>query len=231
MSRAERLLEVLQILRGYRRPVSGVTLASKIGVSLRTLYRDIASLRAQGAAIDGEAGVGYMLRPGFMLPPLMFPAEEIEALVLGSRWVADHGDDRLSAAARSALARISTVLPPERKGDIEASAMLVGPRAPIAVDRVDLAVVRDAIRNQRKLLIAYRDGGDIATDRIIWPFALAFFETRRILVGWCELRGDVRHFRTDRITTADPEERRYPTPRAELIRRWRESRGITRPWD
>lgn len=231
MSRAERLLDLLQMLRGHRRPVPGAILANEIGVSLRTLYRDIASLRAQGAAIDGEAGVGYVLRPGFVLPPLMFPTEEIEALVLGSRWVADHGDDRLSNAARSALARIATVVPPHRKADLEASALLVGPHPPIAADRVDLALLRNAIRNERKLVIAYRDAGDIATERTIWPFALAFFESRRILVGWCELRGNFRHFRTDRITTADPVDRRYPTPRAVLIQRWREAQGITRPWD
>ena len=106
MSRAQRLLDLIQLLRGYRHPVSGAVLAEALGISLRTLYRDIETLNAQGAHIDGEPGVGYVLRPGFMLPPLMFSEEEIEAIVLGSRWVADRTDAALSGAARSALAKI-----------------------------------------------------------------------------------------------------------------------------
>ena len=102
MSRAERLLDLIQVLRRYRQPVSGQRLADELGVSIRTLYRDIATLQGQGAAIDGEAGLGYVLRPGFMLPPLMFTEEEIEALVLGSRWVAKRSDARLGSAARNA---------------------------------------------------------------------------------------------------------------------------------
>ncbi len=99
-------------------PVSGRVLAEEIGVSLRTLYRDIASLQAMGASIEGEPGIGYVLKPGFLLPPLMFSPEEIEALVLGSRWVADRADDRLSGAARSALARIGAVLPDDLREDL-----------------------------------------------------------------------------------------------------------------
>src|SRR5437660_11613561 len=111
MSRAERLLELIQRLRSHRYPVSGASLAADLGISLRTLYRDIASLQAQGARIDGEPGVGYVLRPGFMLPPLMFSQEEIEALVLGSRWVAERTDAALKHAANNALAKIAAVLP------------------------------------------------------------------------------------------------------------------------
>lgn len=107
MSRAERLLDLMQVLRRHRGPVSGRHLAQETGVSLRTLYRDIASLQAQGAAIEGEPGLGYVLRPGFTLPPLMFREEEIEALVLGMRWVAARGDDPLAAAAGDALAKIA----------------------------------------------------------------------------------------------------------------------------
>ena len=103
MSRAQRLLDLIQVLRRHRRPVSGAALADELGVSLRTLYRDVATLNGQGAHIDGEAGMGYVLRPGFMLPPLMFSEDEIEALVLGSRWVAARADDALSGAARRAM--------------------------------------------------------------------------------------------------------------------------------
>ncbi len=113
MSRSERLLDLIQILRRHRHPVAAQTIADELGVSLRTIYRDVATLQHQGASIDGEPGVGYVLRPGFMLPPLMFSEDEIEALVLGSRWVADRtADERLSAAARNALAKIAAVFPP-----------------------------------------------------------------------------------------------------------------------
>ena len=142
MSRAERLLELIQILRRHRRPVSGRMLAAELGVSLRTLYRDIGALQAQGAGIDGEAGVGYILRPGFMLPPLMFSEDEIEALVLGSRWVADRGDARLGAAARNALAKIAAVLPADLRDELDASALLVGPGAAIAAGDAELAAIR-----------------------------------------------------------------------------------------
>src|SRR5262249_54467745 len=131
MPRAERLLDLVQILRRHRRPVSGCTLAGELGVSLRTLYRDIAALQGQGARIDGEAGVGFLLRPGFMLPPLMFSEEEIEALVLGSRWVGERGDARLAAAARNALAKIGAVLPDDLREGLDGIGLLVGPGAPI----------------------------------------------------------------------------------------------------
>src|SRR4051795_10479451 len=132
MARAQRLLDLIQALRRHRRPVSGATLADEAGVSLRTLYRDIETLKAQGAHIDGEAGVGYLLRPGFMLPPLMFSEEEIEALVLGSRWVSERADAQLAEAARNLLAKISAVLPPDLRHEMQSSALLVGPGAPSA---------------------------------------------------------------------------------------------------
>ena len=111
MSRAHRLLDLLQILRRHRKPATGAALASELGISLRTLYRDVATLQAQGADIAGEAGLGFQLRPGFLLPPLMFSAEEIEALSLGSRWVMRRGDERLARAAAAALAKINAVIP------------------------------------------------------------------------------------------------------------------------
>src|SRR5437899_2828777 len=132
MSRAQRLLDLIQLLRGYRRPVSGAVLAEALGISLRTLYRDIETLNGQGAQIDGEPGVGYVLRPGFMLPPLMFSEDEIEAIVLGSRWVAVRTDAALSGAARSALAKISAVLPPDLKDGLDTSGLLIGPGQAIA---------------------------------------------------------------------------------------------------
>jgi predicted DNA-binding transcriptional regulator YafY len=229
LSRSQRLLDLIQVLRRHRRPVSGHVLAGELGVSIRTLYRDIATLQAQGADIEGEPGLGYVLKPGFMLPPLMFTEDEIEALVLGSRWVADRGDVRLGSAARNALSKIAAVLPDDLREDLDASALLVGPGAPLAAENIDLAVVRKAIRSERKLDIAYRDERGAATQRTIWPFALGFFDRVRVVVAWCELRQDFRHFRADRITGLAATDARYPRRRQALLKAWREKEGIAHP--
>jgi len=226
MSRSERLFDLLQALRRHRRPVSGKALAEETGVSLRTLYRDIASLQAQGADIEGEPGVGYILKPGFLLPPLMFSAEEIEALVLGTRWVADRADGHLSGAARNALARIAAVLPTDLRNELDTSPLLVGPGAKLPADSIDVALLRKAIRMERKLAINYRSGSGEASARTIWPFALSFFDHARVVIGWCELRESFRHFRTDRIETAEVLDIRYPRRRQAMLRAWREAEGI-----
>lgn len=231
MSRSERLLDLLNVLRRHRRPVSGQVLAEEMGVSLRTLYRDIASLQAQGATIEGEAGVGYVLKPGFMLPPLMFTPEEIEALVLGSRWVADRSDPRMRDAALAALGRISAVLPPDLRDEMDTSALLVVPGEPFPADRVDPALLRKAIRTERRLKLCYRDEAGSASERVVWPFALAFFDRVRLLIAWCELRGDFRSFRTDRIVEAEVMEARYPTRRQALMKTWREAHERSRSGD
>ena len=229
MSRAQRLLDLLQRLRSHRFPVSGAKLAGELGVSLRTLYRDIATLQAQGARIDGEPGVGYVLRPGFLLPPLMFSDDEIEALVLGSRWVADRADARLGAAARGALARIAAVLPAELRHDLDTSALLVGPGAPMATGDDNLPTIRRAIRSERKLDITYRDLRERTTSRTVWPFALAFFDHVRMMVAWCELRQGFRHFRTDRVTALTWTDTRYPRRRQALLKDWRALEQIPAP--
>jgi predicted DNA-binding transcriptional regulator YafY len=226
VSRAKRLLDLLQLLRRHRFPVNGATLAGELGVSLRTLYRDIALLQAQGAGIDGERGLGFVLRPGFMLPPLMFSEDEIEALVLGSRWVADHGGARLASAARNAMAKIGAVLPPDLRNDLDTSALLVGPGEPTAAGDAELDLIRQAIRSEHKLGITYRDPEARQTTRTIWPFALAFFDRVRVVAAWCELRDGYRHFRTDRIVAIRPSQARYPRPRLALLKEWRDVEGI-----
>jgi predicted DNA-binding transcriptional regulator YafY len=235
MSRAERLLSLLQLLRRHRRPVSGAALAEALGVSLRTLYRDIASLQAQGAAIDGAPGFGYVLQPGFMLPPLMFTPDEVEALVLGSRWVAERADARLGGAARQALAKIGAVLPPEARQLLDGAALLVGPAVdasppgePSAGD-AGLASLRLAMRAEHKLVLGYRDAQGRTSERTVWPIALGFFDRARVLVAWCELRQELRHFRIDRITALTLTEERYPRRRQVLLREWREAEGLAEP--
>ncbi|GHT81012.1 transcriptional regulator [Betaproteobacteria bacterium] len=239
MYRMQRLLDLLQILRNHRFPVAGAQLAMELGVSLRTLYRDINALREQGAQIDGDPGLGFILRPGFLLPPLMFSEEEIEALVLGSRWVVERGDAPLSAAARNALGKIATVLPRHLRPTLDFSALLVGSArtradadthhaAEIAQPGrdADLSQLRRVIRAERKIRIAYQDLSGATSMRTIWPFALGYFDHVRLLVAWCELRQAFRNFRTDRLTVLVITEERYPRRRQALLKAWRELEGI-----
>ena len=226
MSRSERLLQLLQLLRRHRRPVSGFFIAGELGVSLRTIYRDIASLQSQGACIDGAPGLGYVLKPGFTLPPLMFSTDEIDALVLGSRWVADKGDARLAEAARDALAKIASVLPVHLRHELDTAALLVGPGAPASTGDVEEAAIRQAIRAEHKIEIRYRDAAAAGSVRTIWPFALGFFDQARVVVAWCELRQSIRHFRTDRIVGLSLSGDRYPRRRQALMKEWRAQEGI-----
>ena len=226
MSRSERLLSLLQVLRRHRQPVSGASLAAELGISLRTLYRDIATLQAQGANIEGEAGVGYVLRPGYMLPPLMFSREEIEALVLGARLVAQRADRELALSARDALAKITEVLPGELREELTASTLFAGPGLPLPEDRIDLARMREFIRSEQTLKIAYRDEKGDATERVIWPFALTFFAGARVVMAWCTLRNDFRSFRTDRMDILESGLGRYPKRRMQLLKTWRQQNGI-----
>ncbi|MCW6511029.1 helix-turn-helix transcriptional regulator [Lichenifustis flavocetrariae] len=227
MSRAERLLALLQLLRRHRGPVSGAQLAAELDVSLRTVYRDIESLVGQGAAIEGAAGLGFVLRPGFLLPPLMFTESEIEVLSLGAQWVVRQGDAELSAAAESALARIRTALPDHRRHDLDHVGLLAGPGRAALPGMVDLAEVRRAMRAQTKLRLGYCDKAGTVTERLVWPIGLGFFDQVRVLIAWCELRDDFRHFRADRIRTMSETELRYPKPRRMLLKLWRDREGLT----
>lgn len=229
MSRAERLLDLIQALRRHRYPVSGRHLADTLGVSLRTVYRDIRTLVGQGAPIDGEPGVGYVLKPGFMLPPLMFSGEEIEALVLGARWVARNGDDSLAAGARDALAKIAAVLPEQQRDMVDTSGLLAGPGRPVAAGGVDLGPARRAIRDECKACIRYADANGATSERIIWPIALAFFDHVRVVAAWCEHRRAFRHFRVDRIASWTSLDERYPRRRRVLTREWREREDVPEP--
>jgi predicted DNA-binding transcriptional regulator YafY len=229
MTRTERLLSLIQLLRRHRRPVTGREVAAEMGVSLRTVYRDIATLIAQGAPIDGAAGLGFILRPGFLLPPLMFRDEEIEALVLGSRWVSQLPDEMLASAARDALAKIHSVLPVALRERAEYSGLFPVPRDAVLRDAVDGAVLRRAIRDNRKLRLLYCDTNGLRTTRVVWPLAIGFHERLRMLVAWCELRSAFRHFRTDRIESAEILQQPLPRGRQDLLREWRRSEAIPEP--
>jgi len=226
MSRAARLLNLLQILRRHRYPVTGDSLAQELDVSLRTLYRDIDALRAQGADIEAEAGVGFLLRPGFMLPPLMLSHDEIEAIALGVKWVAGRTDTSISTAAVNALAKIHAVLPEDMRDSLQSTGLMVPPvgkEAQVtAFEDGHLKLIRQALKAERKLVMDYCDVNEVQTERIVWPVALGFYERARLMVGWCELRQDFRHFRSDRIRGLEVASERYPTRRMTLLRQWRE---------
>ncbi len=222
LSRSARLLDLLQALRRRRRPVPAAELARELGVSLRTIYRDVATLVAQGAPIEGEAGLGYVLRPGFTLPPLMFTEAELDALILGLRLAARRGDAALERAAEDALAKIVAVLPEELAEAAEGSGLLAGPGA----GTPHLAVLRGAMQAERKLRLRYTDKRGEGSDRVVWSVAIGFFEAAEVMVAWCELRRDFRHFRLDRIAEAAPLAERLPRRRRVLLADWRAAEGI-----
>lgn len=226
MSRARRLLELLENLRHRKHPVTGASLAAELGISTRSLYRDIATLQSQGARIDGAAGLGYILKPGFTLPPLMFLPEEIEALSLGARWVSGRTDDRLSEAARRALAKIAAVLPPDQRDILHGSTLMVPPGFKLEGGETPVPDLRKAIRMERKVSFAYKDVKEQVSHRTVWPFAIAYFDAARTVVAWCELRQGFRNFRTDRMRDLKISEEKYSRRRQSLLDEWRKLEGI-----
>lgn len=222
MDKTERLFAVMDALRRHRRPITAAAMAEEQGVSVRTLYRDVQTLIGLGAPIEGEAGIGYMLRHGFFLPPLMFSPDELEALVLGGRWVQAQPDAGLSAAARNALGKIATASPQDLRDSINDTGLwpvlMRGPLPEVSI----LGPVREAMRNERALRIGYADESGRESEREIWPVQLAYYEGKQIVAGWCCLRQAFRNFRTDRITSAHVLETRYGKRRGTLTKAWRE---------
>ncbi len=224
MARTGRLFSLLQFLRGKTRLVTAIELSAELGVSERTIYRDIAELSAQGAPIFGEAGLGYVLRHGMFLPPLMLTSEETEAVVLGLRYVDQFGDEPLRRAATEASAKIAAVLSSSSRATLADPVYLPGPRGSAFPDTVvDHAVLRSSIVSQHKLDISYLDAGGCRSDRIVWPIALGFMQEARVLVAWCETRRAYRTFRTDRISAAEPLAERYAGRRSTLLKAWRDA--------
>lgn len=223
MTKSERLLTLLQLLRKYRKPVQAQVLAEKLSVSQRTIYRDIDTLRLQGADIAGEAGMGYVLRDGFLLPPLMFNIEEIEALILGSRWVTSHGDTTLQEAADQAMAKIEAVIPKQHQVRIGRNTLftpLMSERCDSEQMAVNASQVRQAIRDETPVVINYQDANQSNSIRTVYPFSLAFFDSVQVIGAWCTLREDFRHFRVDRITHIKMLDTRYTPSREQLFRQW-----------
>ena len=221
MRRADRLFQIIQILRRHRGPVTAEVIAAELETSKRTVYRDIADLAAQRVPIRGEAGVGYVLENGFDLPPLMLTQDEVEAAVLGAQWVASHADPALARAALDLIAKIAATVPERLRPMALEPASRAAPNARKVADSLDMGEARRSIHAARKIRLTYRDEQERETTRTIWPFAVGYHEAVRVLLGWCELRQDFRSFRTDRVATAEFLEERYPERPAALRARWR----------
>ncbi len=220
--RAQRLLRLVEILRRARVPVTANAIAGELEVTTRTVYRDVAALVSHGTPIRGEAGVGYVLSSGYDVPPLMFDVEELEALMLGARMVVARADAGTARAAENAVAKIVAVVPKASRGWLLNAPLYAPNFAPRREDKVDLSPLREALRGGHKIRIDYHDTKGQPSTRVLWPLSLAFFEAGRGLVAWCELRRDFRHFRTDRIAALEVLEERYPTPRQQLLARWKQ---------
>jgi predicted DNA-binding transcriptional regulator YafY len=212
MRRADRLFQIIQVLRRTRKPLTADAIAAELETSKRTIYRDIATLIEQRVPIRGEAGMGYILEKGFDLPPLMLTPDEIEAAVLGAQWVAGHADPVLARAAQERLRPF--VLEPASR------ARPGWNRQP---DLIDMVRTRTQIHEGKKITLNYRDEQGRASQRTIWPIAIGYHEAVRILAAWCELRKDFRSFRTDRVVDAVYHDEKYPERRDLLRAKWRRS--------
>lgn len=200
MRRADRLFQIVQYLRGGRL-VTAASLAGRLEVSERTIYRDIADLQSTGVPIDGEAGVGYIMREGFELPPLMFSRDEIVALVTGARLARAWGGATIARAAEEALVKIQAVLPDNAKGRV-AQTQIHAPDFMMRQEVRERFDVLEQAADQRRIVeIRYQDADGTSTARRIRPLGLWFWGKVWTLAAWCELRVDFRTFRLDRIET------------------------------
>lgn len=216
MRRADRLFEIIQILR-RKKLVRARDLAEKLEVSERTVYRDIRDLVGSGVPIEGEAGVGYVLRNGYDLPPLMFNEREIEALVLGARIVESWTDPEMADSAANVIAKIEAVVPEELRTHMAQTALLAPASHYAEPLSVDPRVLRGALRERRRLKFSYRDREERQTSRSVRPLALAFYGPVWLLVSWCELRQDFRCFRLDRIDGLEVLDETYRLERGKTL--------------
>src|SRR5438874_2294426 len=220
MRRTDRLFDIVQKLRAAARPMTAAALADQLEVTVRTVYRDIAALQASRVPIEGAAGIGYVLRRGFDLPPLMFTAEEIDAIAVGARHVQRLRDPQLQKATESVLAKVTAIVPESLQSYLRTAPFYVSEGSAPPLTGVDLAEVRESMRSRRKIAIAYVDADGRGSTRTIWPIALAYYVDVTVIAGWCELRDAFRHFRGDRIRSARVLEDRFPADGGRLFAEW-----------
>ena len=208
MRRADRLFEIIQILR-RKKATRAVDLAALLEVSERTIYRDISDMVSKGVPIEGEAGVGYILRSGFDLPPLMFNENEIEALLLGARIVQSWADPELAAAAATVMDKVGAVLPESLRQQLDLARLWAPANHASETIEIDQAALRHAIRDQRKIRFTYQNINGESTERVVRPLIMAFYGPVWLLAAWCELRGGFRVFRIDRMSAFAPLETKF----------------------
>jgi predicted DNA-binding transcriptional regulator YafY len=220
MRRSDRLFDIIQRLRAASRPTTAAALAQELEITPRTVYRDIATLQARRVPIEGAAGVGYVLRKSFDLPPLNFTIDEIEAIAVGARLVNRLKDPALQQAAGSVLAKVTTVVPERLRMHIADAPIYVSPGMTPEAEGADLAEVRAAIRDSAKLYISYADERGRRTNRTIWPIAMAYYVDVTLVGAWCELRADYRNFRVERIVASRVLEEHFDQDNGRLFREW-----------
>lgn len=201
MSRSDRLFDIIQRLRRAKKPMRAIDLAQALEVTERTIYRDMAALQAMRVPVEGAAGIGYVMRAGFDLPPVNFDVEEVEAILVGLSLLARTGDKGLLKAAARVGAKIGTILPADRARQLEGSHLQVSRWGVAAEIKVDLPELRRAIREERKLRIGYTDEKGQRSQRKLRPIGIIYWIEVVVLVAWCEKRRAIRHFRLDRIGT------------------------------
>jgi len=219
MSRSIRLLTLLQLLREQRYPITAQCLAEHLEISVRSVYRDIESLRDQGVNIEGSAGLGFQLKENFLLPPMSLDETEVEAVFLALHWLRSVPDPALKNAAHSVLAKLNAVLP-KNKQELIDETMLRSINHWLVVDEKIVDQVRLAIRYQVKIEVHYLDEKQNISSRMLWPFVLGYFNDKMLLAAWCELREDFRNFRLDRIQKLTVTEIIYPEFKRHLFQAW-----------
>lgn len=216
MPKSDRLFEIIQLLRAAKEPMLAQDMADQLEVSKRTIYRDIVTLQAMQTPILGEAGIGYVMRKGYDLPPLNFDVDEAEALAVGLSLIARTGDIALWRAAGRAARKLNEAAPGTRR--LVASSWGLDD-----IQTIDLGTLRAAIRAEQKIGLHYGDEKGAVTRRVIWPLVLIYYVDTAMIAAWCELREDIRHFRLDRVRDWSLEQDHFTGQSAQLLSHWEQT--------
>lgn len=225
MRRADRLLQIIQILRRNEGPATCADMALELEVSERTIYRDMVSLQSTGVPVRGEAGIGYVMEEGYHLPPLMFSANELEAIMLGARMVDGRVDKALTRSARDVIAKIRAVIPDHMKSALVDAPLYAPHWVEQNLHNSDIEALRGAIRSGIEVEIKYMSLGGIMSKRILWPINIGVFPETIMLTAWCTKRSDFRSFRIERIKQLQLLQTKIGVSRSVLFARWKETPG------
>jgi predicted DNA-binding transcriptional regulator YafY len=220
------MFEIIQLLRKAKRPLRAIDIADTLGVSQRTAYRDIVALQSMSIPIDGAAGIGYILRPGFDLQPITFTPEEIEAIIVGLALLPRTGDVGLQRAAEGVIGKISDIVPKETASRFKVPSLDASNWHTVPTSKVDIALIRKAVRNEQGLIIQYKNADDQISDRTILPLVVLYYVEAVVIAAWCELRQDFRHFRIDRLIHCRLSETYFSDMSTQLRDDWQKQHGL-----